>query len=254
VVAHAVVLFLFSSVALQHLLVGNGLPPIPLIPVSSSQAIVGAVIGIAALKGARGLRRVDWGRVVGIAVGWVATPVVAGILCFFALFFMQNVFDQTVAVPVEYELSDATLKRLEREGVPTAGLEEMRGRRVASGKQFLWQVGRHATLTPEQSERVLAAAEIHRLDIAPAALATLDAAYLGPERTAAVRALEGQRFDRRWKLEEALLRSSPAWRALAPTPANQLRNKERRAQLDYLFQHFQEREGEEEEGPRGMLR
>ncbi len=104
VISHSVVLLLFSSVTLQQFLIGRGLPPIPLIPVSSSQAIVGAVIGIALLKGTRGLGRVQWGRVGGIVAGWVATPIVAGVICFFSLFVMQNVFDQRVYAPVEYEL------------------------------------------------------------------------------------------------------------------------------------------------------
>jgi PiT family inorganic phosphate transporter len=97
VISHSVVLFVFSSVALQRMLVGMGLPPIPLIPVSSSQAIVGAVLGIALVKGRIGLRRVNWGHVGGIALGWVATPLLAGFIAFIALFVMQNVFGQQVA-------------------------------------------------------------------------------------------------------------------------------------------------------------
>jgi len=99
VVSHAVVLFLFSSVGLQHFLLSHDLPAIPLIPVSSSQAIVGAVIGIASVDGLRGLRQIRWRQVGGIVAGWAATPVVAGLMCVVSLFFMQNVFTQTVFVP-----------------------------------------------------------------------------------------------------------------------------------------------------------
>ncbi len=42
--AHSIVLFLFSSQGLEAFLRSHGLPAIPLVPVSSSQAIVGAVI------------------------------------------------------------------------------------------------------------------------------------------------------------------------------------------------------------------
>ncbi len=46
----------------------------PLVPVSSSQAIVGSVIGIGLIKGGRGIRR----RVLGeIGMAWVATPIAA---------------------------------------------------------------------------------------------------------------------------------------------------------------------------------
>jgi len=93
VMAHSLVLFLFASQGLESFLQSYGLPTIPLVPVSSSQAVVGAVLGIALLKGGRGIR---W-RVVGsIGAGWVVTPLIAGFVCFIGLFFMQNVFDQSV--------------------------------------------------------------------------------------------------------------------------------------------------------------
>jgi PiT family inorganic phosphate transporter len=93
VMAHSIVLFLFASQGLESFLSANGLPTIPLVPVSSSQAVVGAVLGIAFLKGGRGIK---W-RVLGsIGSGWVAAPAIAGIVCFIGLYFMQNVFDQKV--------------------------------------------------------------------------------------------------------------------------------------------------------------
>jgi len=49
------------------------------IPVSTSQAIVGAVIGVGLLHG---MRTVKKRRVTGIAVGWVATPTAAGLFSF----------------------------------------------------------------------------------------------------------------------------------------------------------------------------
>jgi PiT family inorganic phosphate transporter len=89
VMSQAVVLYLFSSQQLSAWLLGHGLPAIPLVPVSSSQAVVGAVLGLGVLKGGRGIRF----RVLGdIAVGWVTTPVIACVITFIALFFLQNVF------------------------------------------------------------------------------------------------------------------------------------------------------------------
>jgi len=97
VLSESLVLFLFASRSLESWLAAHHLPTIPLVPVSSSQAVVGAVIGIGLIKGARGIRY----RVLGhIAIGWVLTPVVAGILAFFSLFFMENVFRQPVRASV----------------------------------------------------------------------------------------------------------------------------------------------------------
>ena len=93
VMAHSIVLFLFASRGLQSILLGVGLPAIPLVPVSSSQAVVGAVLGIGIMQGGRAIR---W-RVVGsIVLGWIVTPLVAGIFCYLGLFFLQNVFGQEV--------------------------------------------------------------------------------------------------------------------------------------------------------------
>jgi len=96
VLAQSIILFVFASEGLREWLVVHGLPAIPLVPVSSSQAVVGAVIGIALV---RGMREMDWKMLGGIALGWVATPLVAALISLTALFFVQNVFDQTVYLP-----------------------------------------------------------------------------------------------------------------------------------------------------------
>ena len=94
VLAQSLVLFVFSSQALSDFFVRFGLPAIPMVPVSSSQAIVGAILGIGLYKGARNIR----GKVIGkIAMGWVVTPVIAGLIAFIALFFMSNVFNLKVS-------------------------------------------------------------------------------------------------------------------------------------------------------------
>ncbi len=90
ILAESLVLFIFSSSALSHFIVKIGLPPIPMVPVSSSQVIVGCVIGIGLYKGARNINF----RLLGeIGTGWIATPVMSGLLAFFSLFFMKNIFN-----------------------------------------------------------------------------------------------------------------------------------------------------------------
>ena len=113
VVAHSLVLFLFSSVTLEHFLSSRGLPTIPLIPVSSSQAVVGAVIGIGLLQGKKGIRSVRWGVLGNIASGWVTTPIIAAVMCFVLLFVLQNVFDQKVYEQTYFRLSAPVLEHLE---------------------------------------------------------------------------------------------------------------------------------------------
>ncbi len=94
VLAESLVLFVFSSQELSAWLTAHHLPPIPLVPVSSSQAVVGAVLGVGLYKsGPQGIRF----RVLGeIAAGWVTTPVIAGAVSFVGLFVLQNVFNLRV--------------------------------------------------------------------------------------------------------------------------------------------------------------
>lgn len=94
VLSQALVLFIFSSAKLSGVLIALGIPPIPLVPVSSTQVVVGSVIGIGIIKGAREIKFRALGE---IALGWITTPVVAGILTYFMLFFVQNVFQLQVS-------------------------------------------------------------------------------------------------------------------------------------------------------------
>ncbi len=91
VTAHSIVLFLFASQGLESFLSGQGLPTIPLVPVSSSQAVIGAIVGIGVFTGSTNIR---W-RVLGsISFGWVLTPIISAIVCILGLYFLQNIFNQ----------------------------------------------------------------------------------------------------------------------------------------------------------------
>ena len=79
VMAHSLVMFLFASQSLHSFLISHGLPAIPLVPISSSEAVIGAVIGIALLKKGRGLQTRPLGR---IAVGWLVCPVFAIVISY----------------------------------------------------------------------------------------------------------------------------------------------------------------------------
>ncbi len=94
VLSHSIVLFIFASRGLEAWLAGHGLPTIPLVPVSSSQAVVGAIVGISILQGTTGIQ---WSVLGKIVAGWIATPFAAGLICFIGLFFLQNVFGLKVA-------------------------------------------------------------------------------------------------------------------------------------------------------------
>lgn len=96
VFAQSLVLFMFASQGLKNLLESLGLPSFPLVPVSSSQAVIGAVIGIGLAKGGHGVK---WSVLGKIALGWLTTPLISAAICFISLFFLENVFNQIVFEP-----------------------------------------------------------------------------------------------------------------------------------------------------------
>jgi phosphate/sulfate permease/DNA-binding CsgD family transcriptional regulator len=93
VLSQALVLFIFSSQGLSNAIQSIGLPAIPLVPVSSSQIVIGSIIGIGIYKGGKEIKYNILGS---ISLGWIATPMVAGVMAFFMLFFVNNVFQQDV--------------------------------------------------------------------------------------------------------------------------------------------------------------
>lgn len=93
VLSSSTVLFLFASQGLKTWLTMRGLPSFPLVPVSSSQAVVGAILGIGIIKGGRNINLTVLGN---IGLGWVVTPLVSALISYISLFFMQNVFMQVI--------------------------------------------------------------------------------------------------------------------------------------------------------------
>ncbi len=93
VVAQSLVLLVFASQRFAQFVASLGLPPPPLVPVSSSQAVVGAVIGLGLLIPGG---RVDWGLFGRVAAGWVLAPTTAAVLSLVALYVAQNVFNLPV--------------------------------------------------------------------------------------------------------------------------------------------------------------
>ena len=63
-------------------------------PVSSSQAVVGGVIGIGLLKGGK---EVQWSIAGRISMGWITLPIIAAIISLIVLFILENIFNLTVS-------------------------------------------------------------------------------------------------------------------------------------------------------------
>jgi PiT family inorganic phosphate transporter len=96
ILSQSLVLILFSSKGLENFLVSLGLPPLPAVPVSSTQAVIGAIVGIGLAKGGK---EIKWSLVLKLVCGWITSPLMAFVLSYISLSFMENVFKQPVISP-----------------------------------------------------------------------------------------------------------------------------------------------------------
>ena len=93
VLSHSIVLFLFASQGISNFLISLNLPSLPLVPVSSSQAIVGGVIGIGLLKGGK---EVKWSVAGKISIGWIILPLITMIIAMIILYLLKFIFNLNV--------------------------------------------------------------------------------------------------------------------------------------------------------------
>jgi len=235
VLAEAIVLFLFASQSLESWLTARGLPTIPLVPVSSSQAVIGAVVGIAVAKGGRGVRYAVLGRVAG---GWVVTPVIAAVLAFLGLFFLQNVFGLVVARQVPFEISEVVLERLSEEGVADLSLERMKGTRCENARAFRAALVASTDLTGDELDVVMEFSERDSFFIEPKLIPRLESSALSEEQVEAVRDLSWRSFAHGWRLHERLARRTEEWEILPDEPESRDHNEAVRNGLRLVFDTF----------------
>lgn len=237
VIAHSIVLFLFASEGLENLLARNGLPTIPLVPVSSSQAVVGAVVGIGLLHGGKNIR---WNVLGNIGAGWIATPLLSALVCFVGLFFLQNVFNQQAYSEVRYALSSTVLEKAVVLGLPAEDLRDIEDREFKSAVAFRSKLRELTELPDFQEKQVLKYSEIARIKIDPGKLTAKDRKWLGPERVKAVERLSGKSFVYKWQVAEALARESSQWSLLEETTVNKVYNKRMTERLSLIYRTFAE--------------
>jgi len=235
VVAHSIVLFLFASQGLERFLISHNIPPIPLVPVSSSQAIVGAVIGIGLLKGrGRGIR---WKMVAGITSGWFVTPIIAALISFISLFFLQNVFQQETFRPVPYLITQAAAERIVKGGVSLEELKDLRLKEFPTAVKFNKALSENAELSREDRNLIMTSAEIDEMEVTLAKMTQIDTNWITPEQVDVLRQLEGRLFQHKWELDDALAGESAHWKF---RKGDEKYNRDLQQKLSYLYRFFRD--------------
>ncbi len=237
VMAHSIVLFLFASEGLERLLASVGLPTIPLVPISSSEVIVGAVLGVAAVKGAHNIRWPMLGR---IGIGWAMTPAIAGVICFFGLFILQNVFGQNVFDTTRYQITPSAADRLVRDGLPPAFIAEIKGRTFDSSFALAYDPA-IAKVSRSKIARIVEIAEVTPLRVEPLRLGPKELRWMTADQMQAIYRLAGRTYTHGWMFAEALAHESQDWRPGAGGTPDKARNRDLRERAEALARLFRER-------------
>ncbi len=237
VLAESLVLFIFASQSLERLLLRLGLPTIPLVPVSSSQAVVGGVVGIAVARG--GAKSINYNVLGRIFLGWVVTPVTSGIIAFFTLFFMQNVFQQKVFEPIPYQISEEVMEKLHSMGIYDETLEKIRDQVFYNSREFKALLKSTTSLSNDEINHVIELSEIDSLYIDTSVVQReLSFRWFTRSQIEALKSLHGRLFVHRWQLMDALTSLTQDWKFKKKTRRNRLFNKELSLKYEKVFQTF----------------
>jgi PiT family inorganic phosphate transporter len=209
VFAEVLVLFLFTSESLESFLLHAGLPTIPLVPLSSTQVVIGAVIGVGLAKGGRGINYSVLGKIAG---GWAVAPVVAGLSCYIALFVVQNVFELEVVKTSSYVIDPGVRQELSRRGLDSRALATLDGKTIVGSAQFRQTLQRMHPWSEKEMVVLFDCADLDTLVVDTVqAFTQSEPLPLTPQQHQSLAALHGSIFEHRWELDQALVTADSSW-------------------------------------------
>ena len=235
--AQAIVLFLFASRGLHEAFLKLGIPPIPLVPVSSTQVVVGAVVGIGLVKGGKNLKLNILGR---ISMGWILAPLMAFFFSFIALFIIQNVFEQEVMQNLKYSFNSTTVREIRAQNLSEGALALVNGRTFHSQQEIYNELSSSHSFTKPEILKIIDIVEVYPLKIDSSLLYKRGLhKRFSTEQLESLKSLEERSFKHKWSLKKTLW-GKPGWdfREKPHTELEALHNQKLDAALDLLFRSF----------------
>jgi PiT family inorganic phosphate transporter len=241
VLGSSIVLFLFSSQSIEKLLHNINLPALPLVPVSITQSMVGAIIGIGVAKGVTNLNFKVLGK---IGLGWLITPVASAAVCFVLLFFVQNVFQARIVVPISYELTEPVIEEIRKTSAYTDSLSKYKNDVFHSQYEFRKSLNEIGIDNEEKLYSIFSIAKIENYLIdSNLAKQKLSPNNFNQDDLIDIKMLHGRYFNHKWQIINQLSSlPTPAWRYLAETQSNQYFNKSLKIRFEILFDTFKIRD------------
>jgi len=238
--ASSIVLFLFSSQSLAKLMISYGLPSFPLVPISISQTMVGAVAGIGLVNG---VGSVNYRQIGKIAIGWVITPVLASLFCLIALFIVQNVFQQKVVNPLMYQVNISVLTEMQKHNLPARVINKLEGNTYETQAEFRKSLNDIGITSEGELFKIFDIARVEKFVIdSNFAKQKLNPAYFTPAQIEAVVKLHNIHFEHRWQIEDRLKLITDEWRKKEESRNNEVYNSELKNKYQFLFENFKIRE------------
>jgi len=233
VLSSSVVMFIFSSKTIHLLLQAIHLPTLPPVPISSSQAIIGAIVGIGVVHNAQNLNFRTIGR---IGFGVVLNPILACLLCFVSLFFVQNVFDQIVYKPTQYIFSEQVISKLESLEIEVGKLEELKEQHFANVKELRQALNSVSGLKYHQKALIAEISEDYPMYVNTRSLFLLEhKEHFAKPIFEPLLSIENQFFLHKWELVDRLSEISEAWRYKPHKAANHYYNSELDKRYELLY-------------------
>ena len=159
-------------------------------------------------------------------------------MCFVALFFLQNVFNQQVYRDASYVLSQTVLDRLQVDGIEVTALARLKNKRFDTVTGFRKTLREEMDLSEKVESKVLSRARITPTLIDNSKLWRLDNSSLTKGQVSSMWQLVGRKFDHLWMLDEALAEASEEWRSRPATKINKLFNRHVQGQRREVYQVF----------------
>jgi PiT family inorganic phosphate transporter len=220
VFAEFIVLWLFTSQSLEAFLLKNNLPSFPLVPLSTTQAFIGAVIGVGLAKDPLSINFKVLGK---IGIGWIVAPISAGLITFVSLFFIQNVFEQKIIHPVPYQITTSVITKLNSEGIATEKLNDLLNKRFTNNKAFLNELKSRYDYNSEHIYSIYKYALIDSFKIDTLRINELPTNYqLTITQKDRLKELHGKSFSHKIDFEEEVFSDLSDWRL----SGNKLMDKE----------------------------
>jgi inorganic phosphate transporter, PiT family len=240
VLGSSLVLFLFSSQSIENLLHSVGLPGLPLVPVSITQSMVGAIIGISFAKGVSNLNFKVLGK---IGIGWVITPIVSGLVCFILLFFVQNVFQAKIVFPINYEITPPVLEELKKTGLPVDSLMKFQGTVFNNQYEFRKSLNDVGIDKEENLFKIFNISKIEYFSIDSNIVnQKLSLEDFSIDDLKELKILHSKSYKHRWQVINELSNISPAWKFLEDTPMNKYFNNNLKTRYEIIFDTFKAKE------------